>query len=104
LRQLRPAIAVGLRSARSSPAIQRPLQAQCIDPDGSSDILNALLAHIVERVRQPIADLFAHRPRYADPAGLRERFQACSDIDAVTENVTPLEDDAPPRAIDYFYD
>jgi hypothetical protein len=46
-----------------------------------------------ESVGQLVADLVSHHPRDADPARLRERFQARRDIDAVTEDVVVLDDD-----------
>jgi hypothetical protein len=55
--------------------------------------LDALLALILEGVGQLVADLVSHHPRDADPAWFRERFQACRDIDAITENVVVLDDD-----------
>jgi len=67
--------------------------AQRIDPHRSSNVLDALLAPILERINEPVADLVAHHPRDADPAGLCERFQARRDIDAVTEDVAAVDDD-----------
>jgi hypothetical protein len=66
--------------------------AQCIDPDGPRDVLDALLTHVVERVGQPVADLVAHRPGNADPSGLGERLQARCDIDSVAEDVAVFGD------------
>jgi hypothetical protein len=53
----------------------------------------ALLAHVVERVGQLVADLIAHRARDADAAGLGQRFQPRGDIDAVAEDVAAFGDD-----------
>ena len=67
--------------------------AQRIDPHRPRDVLDALLAQIVERIRQLVADLVAHRPRNAHPAGLGERFQPRRDVDTVAEDVVVLGDD-----------
>jgi hypothetical protein len=67
--------------------------AQRINPHRPSDVFDALLTHVVERVGQLVADLIAHRPGNADPAGLGERFQPCCDIDPVAEDVAVLGDD-----------
>ena len=66
--------------------------AQRIDPYRARDVLDALLAHVLERIGQLVADLVAHRPGNADPAGLGERFQARRDIDTVAEDVVALGD------------
>ena len=42
------------------------LRAQCLNPDGSRDILDALLAPILERVGQLVSDLVSHHSRDAD--------------------------------------
>src|ERR1700758_5205707 len=44
--------------------------ARRIDPHRPSNVLDALLAQILERVGQLVVDLVAHHPRDADPAGL----------------------------------
>ena len=66
---------------------------QRIDPHRPGDVLDALLAHVLERVRQPVADLVAHRAGDADAAGLGQRLQPRRDIDAVAEDVVVLGDD-----------
>jgi len=67
--------------------------AQRIDPDRPSDVLDALLAPILEWVGQLVADVVAHRPGNADPAGFGQGFQARRNIDAVAEDVAVLGDD-----------
>src|SRR6266700_3930639 len=67
--------------------------AQRINADRARDVLDALLALILERVRQPVTDVVAHRPGNTDAAGLSERFQARRDIDAIAKDVAALGDD-----------
>src|SRR5712691_3496682 len=47
-------------------------------------VLDALLAQIVERIGQLVADPVVHRAGNADSAGLGERFQPRREIDPVT--------------------
>src|SRR6516225_9592593 len=65
---------------------------QRINPDGTGDIFDDLLAHILEWVGQLVADVIPHRPRNADPAGLSKGFQVCRDVYTVTEDVVFLHD------------
>jgi hypothetical protein len=58
-----------------------------------SDVLDALLAQILESVGQLVADLISHHPRDADPARLGEGLQTRRDIHAVAEDVVGLDDD-----------
>src|SRR5262249_7625386 len=66
--------------------------AQCIDPHGPSDILDTLLAPILERVRQLVADLVSHHSRDAAAATLRQRLQPRRHVHAVDEDVVFLND------------
>ena len=59
---------------------------------GRDDVLDALLAEILERDVEPVADLIADRARDADAAGLGELLQARGDVDAVAEDVVVLDD------------
>src|SRR5204862_291813 len=65
---------------------------QPIDPHWSRDVLYALLAHVVEGVGRPIADLVVHCPGNADAAWLSDRFQTCRDIDPIAVNVFRLSE------------
>src|SRR6516165_11694733 len=65
---------------------------QHINPDGTSDIFDDLLAHILEWVGQLVADVIPHRPRDADPTGLGKGFQACCDVHTVAEDIVLLND------------
>src|SRR5207248_5233887 len=65
---------------------------QCVDPHRTGDIFYALLADIVEVVRELVADLVVHSSRDTDPAWLGQRFEARSDIDPIAENVVTLGD------------
>src|ERR1700730_19349875 len=65
---------------------------QRVDPDGPRDVLDALLAQIVERIGQLVADLIAPGPRNADAARLGEPLEPRGDIHAVAKDVTALGD------------
>ena len=63
------------------------------DADRTGDVLDALVAEILEfDVFQSLADLVAHGARNTDAAGLGEHFQAGRDIDAVAKDVVVLDD------------
>ena len=68
-------------------------EAKRVDPYGTRDVLDALLATIREPVGQLVANLVVDDAGNTDPAGLRQCFQPCSDIDAVAEDVVALDDD-----------
>src|SRR5262249_55288749 len=57
------------------------------------DVLDLLLASVLERKTQLVANLIADHAADADPAGRRQRLQAGSDIDAVAVDVPPILDD-----------
>jgi len=61
-----------------------------IDPYGTRDVFDVLLAPIREPVRQLIANLVVDDAGNADPAGFGERFQACRDIDAIAKDVVAV--------------
>ena len=56
------------------------------------DVLYLLLAHVLERVIEPVAHLIAHDPADADPAGLGQGFQARGDIHPIAEDIVLLSD------------
>ena len=58
-----------------------------IHPDRLRDVLDLLIAEIVEGQRQLVADVVARCSRDADRAGLGESFQPGGDIDAVAEQI-----------------
>jgi hypothetical protein len=73
------------------PADQRQLGAQGIDPHGPRDILDLLLAKILEGVIELVADVIAHHSADADTARFGEGLQSCRDIHAVAEDVVLLD-------------
>src|ERR1700751_5197902 len=77
---------------------------QHINPDGTGDIFDDLLAYILEWVGQLVADVIPHRSRDADPAGLSKGFQACCDVHTVSEDVVFLHDHIPDIDTDTEYD
>ena len=58
-----------------------------VDADRPRDVLDLLLAEILEAEIELVADLVAHDPADADPAGLGQSFQPRRDIDAIAEDV-----------------
>jgi hypothetical protein len=63
------------------------------DADWTDDVLDALIADILERdIVQSLADLVAHRARNADASRLREHFEARRHVDAVAKDVVVLDD------------
>ena len=60
---------------------------------GTLDVLQRLLAGVLEGEVEPVADMIAHRCRDADAARLGDALQARRHIDAVAENVAVLDDD-----------
>jgi hypothetical protein len=67
-------------------------EAKRIDPYGTRDVLEALLAPIREPVGQLVADLVVNHAGNGDPAGLGERFEARGDIDAVAKDIVVIGD------------
>ena len=66
--------------------------AQRVHPHWACDVLDALLAPILERERQFVADLVAHNPRDANPTRLCQRFQPCRDIHPVAKDIVLFND------------
>src|SRR5262244_964010 len=65
---------------------------QPIDTNWPRDVLDALLAPILERVWELVPDLIADHSADADPAGFCQRLQTRRNIHAVTEDVLLLSD------------
>jgi len=64
-----------------------------MDPHRPRDVLDALLAHVLEGVREPVADMVANRARDADAARRRQPLQPRRDVDAVAINIAAIGDD-----------
>ena len=62
-------------------------------PGSPGDVLDLLIAEIVERQRQPVADVIADDSRDTDRAGLGEGFQPGRDVDPVAEQVVAVDHD-----------
>jgi hypothetical protein len=58
--------------------------------DGSSDILDLVLAQILEVESEPVTDRIARRAANIDPAGRGDTFQACRYVYAVAEDIVTL--------------
>src|SRR6516162_8591905 len=65
---------------------------QRVHPHRPRDILDLLLADVIEGVRESVADMVADGARDADPARRRERLHPGSDIYAVAEDVVLFYD------------
>jgi hypothetical protein len=64
--------------------------AHSIDPDWAGDVLDLLLAHILEDVIEPVAHLVTHRPAKANPARLGKRLQPRCHVHPMPEDVVLL--------------
>jgi hypothetical protein len=62
----------GWRLLSGGSAIPNP-----ISPHGPRDVLDLLLAHVLEGVIEPVAHLVTHHPADADPAGLGALRRSC---------------------------
>ena len=87
-RARRAAASVAARAPRAAPVVEQDPE----DPDRPGDVLDVLLAQILEGDVEPVADLVAHRRRDADAARLGQRLEPRGDIDAVAEDVAVLDD------------
>jgi hypothetical protein len=61
-----------------------------VDPHRPGDILDLLLAPVLERKIELVAHLVAHDPADGDPAGLGQRFEASRNIDAVAVDIASV--------------
>src|SRR5262249_1245493 len=61
-----------------------------VDAHRSSNVLDALLAHILERAIELVAHLIAHDPAEADATRLSKGFQSRRDVDPVAKDVLAL--------------
>src|SRR5262244_177256 len=64
-----------------------------IGAHGSGDVLDLLLAEIVEGEIEAVAHLLVRRGTKANPARLSQRFEPGCDVDAVAEYIASLDDD-----------
>ena len=71
----------------------RQVGAKPEDADRLGDVLDALLAHILEAVGQLPPDMIPHAAGDADAAGLGQAFDAGGDVDAIAEDVAVLHHD-----------
>ncbi len=67
-------------------------RAQAIGVNWPGDVLQVLLAHVLERQSDLAADFFVHFGRDANPAGLGNRLEPRRNVDPFTVNVPPLAD------------
>ena len=61
--------------------------------NGTSDVLDSLLAAINELDVELAVDLLANAGGHANTARLRQCFEARSDVDAVPGNIVAVDDD-----------
>ena len=69
------------------------LRAKAIDANGSRDVLQRVLADILEGRTDLSRRVFLHALRHAYPARLGDPFEARRDVDAVAKDVAVLFDD-----------
>ena len=67
--------------------------ATLIDPHRPLDVLQRLLAHVLEGEVEPVADMVAHRAGDGDAARPGDALEPRRDVDAVAEDVVALDDD-----------
>jgi hypothetical protein len=79
----------GRAHAREAAGNQRPWPADKVEP---SDVLDLLLAQILEGVVEPVAHLVPHDPTDADPARLGKGLQTRRDVHTVAEDVVLLSE------------
>jgi len=70
------------------------LRSNPVCPDRPRNVLQRLLAHILEREVEPARGVFPHARRNADAARLGEAFEVGRDVDAITKDVAVLADDS----------
>jgi hypothetical protein len=64
-----------------------------VDTDWPRDVFDRLLAHVIETKTELIAHLIVHDARNHDAPGIGQRLQPGRHIDAVTEDVIPIDYD-----------
>jgi hypothetical protein len=57
------------------------------------DVLDLLLAHVLEREGELVAHLIAHHAADADPTRRRQGFEPSGDVDAIAKDVGRIDDD-----------
>jgi hypothetical protein len=79
-------------SAVCEPA--RPLS-DChpVDPHRPRNVLDALLAHVLQRQIEPVAHLVADHPADADPTGIGQGLQPGGNVDAVSVDIVVIAND-----------
>ena len=65
-------------------------RAQCKDPHWPRDILDALLAHVLEGEVEPVAYLIADDPADADPARFSQAFETRRNVHSISEDIVLL--------------
>jgi hypothetical protein len=61
-----------------------------VDAYRPRDVLDLLLAHVLERKGELVAHLIAHHAADADPTGFGQGFEPRRDIDPVTIDIAPV--------------
>src|SRR5205823_12280601 len=78
---------------RSAKRPRSDLRSDAIHADWPHDILEALLAEILEDAIEPVPHLVVHDRRHTDAAGLGHALQPRRDVDAVAVDVAVLDND-----------
>ena len=79
-------------------------EGDAVDADRTRDVLDGLLAHVLEAKTELIAHLIVHDARNQDPAGIGQRFQPGRHIYAITEDVIPVDYDVADVEADAEFD
>jgi hypothetical protein len=71
----------------------RTTQADTVDPHGTDDILKLLLTYVLESDVQLALSVLLHPARHTNARRFRQTLQACSYVDAISEDVPTVDDD-----------
>jgi hypothetical protein len=70
-----------------------PICPNAVNPDGAPNVLQLLLAHILEGEVELAGGILLHPRRHAYPSGLGQRFQPSGNINSVAEDIPVLDHD-----------
>jgi len=70
-------------------------RADPVGPDRPRNVLERLLAEVIEDEVEPSCGILLHPRRDTNATGLGQTFETCRDIDTVAKNVAVLDNDVP---------
>ena len=90
-RTLSDAVAPAPTNALAGRGFRLIRRVDAIDPQRAGDLLNRLLAYVLELGVDLVAHMLAHGARHADAARFGRRLQPCGDVHAVAEDVVAVD-------------